>query len=422
MWITEAIAGVGEDGRPLVTRTSFRMLHTLYTLGPAPEPNLTVLWSERLPEPFRRYCAKVSIDTASIQYENDELMRERYGDDYGIACCVSAMRIGEQMQFFGARANLPKALLMAINGGRDEISGEQVGPKAAILDEEVLDYQTVRRRFEETMDWLCGLYVRTMNIIHRMHDRYAYEQLQMALHDSDVERFMAFGIAGLSVAADSLSAIRHAKVRPVRDQRGLAVDFQVEGEYPAYGNDDDRADAIARELVEGFIARLRAHRAYRDAKHTLSILTITSNVVYGDKTGPTPDGRKAGESFAPGANPMHNRDRRGALASLNSVAKIPYDACRDGVSCTFSVTPRTLGAEDAGRADTLDGILAGYFRQGGQHLNVNVLDRRRLEEAMEDPASHPNLTIRVSGYAVNFHSLNRKQQEEVISRTYHESL
>lgn len=422
MWITEAIGGMGEDGRTLVTRTSYRFLHTLYTLGHSPEPNVTVLWSARLPEPFKRYCAKVSIETASIQYENDDIMRPLYSDDYGIACCVSAMRIGKQMQFFGARCNLPKALLMALNGGRDEITGEQIGPEMSPVADGPLEYQDVINRFAYYRNWLCRLYVNTMNIIHYMHDRYAYEKTQMALHDTQVQRFMAFGIAGLSVVADSLSAIKYAKVTPVRDENGLVTDFEIEGDFPKFGNDDDRVDALARTQVEEFHNTLRQTPAYRSAEHTLSILTITSNVVYGKKTGSTPDGRKIGEPFAPGANPMHNRDTHGALASLNSVAKIPYHSCRDGVSCTFTITPQTLGAELAQQQANLVSILDGYFAQSGHHVNVNVLQREKLIDAMEHPEKYPHLTVRVSGYAVNFHRLNRQQQEEVISRTFHTSV
>ncbi len=421
-WITEVIGGMGTDGRTLVTRSSYRFLHTLYTLGSAPEPNLTVLWSQQLPDPFKRYCAQVSIDTDSIQYESDDLMRQHYGDDYGIACCVSAMRIGKQMQYFGARCNLPKVLLMAINGGRDEVTGDQVGPEMPPLTGETLDADEIQTRFAFYRDWLCKLYVNTMNVIHYMHDKYAYEKLEMALHDTRVERFMAFGIAGLSVVADSLSAIRHATVRPVRDDRGLAVDFQVDGEFPTFGNDDDRVDSIARQLVEEFTASLKRHPAYRGAEHTLSILTITSNVVYGNKTGSTPDGRKKGQPFAPGANPMHERDHKGAVASLNSVAKVPYDACRDGVSCTFTVTPDTLGKGDEDRQGNLVSLLDGYFQQNGHHINVNVLNRDKLIDAMNHPEKYPHLTIRVSGYAVHFNRLSRDQQQEVIDRTFHSTL
>ncbi|HHW67086.1 MAG TPA: formate C-acetyltransferase [Epulopiscium sp.] len=422
LWITESIGGMGEDGRTLVTKTSYRFLHTLYNLGPAPEPNLTVLWSKNLPKPFKRYCSRVSIETDSIQYENDDIMREIYGDDYAIACCVSAMRIGKQMQFFGARCNLPKVLLMSLNGGVDEITKEQIGPSRKPISRDILSYEEVMDRFSFYRKWLCELYVNTMNVIHYMHDKYAYEKLQMALHDTEVERFMAFGVAGLSVVADSLSAIKYAKVSPIRDENGLIIDFEIEGDFPKYGNDDERVDSIAKELVKDFYDDLKKIPAYRNAKHTLSILTITSNVVYGKKTGNTPDGRKKGEPFAPGANPMHNRDTKGALASLNSVAKIPYDCCRDGISCTFSVEPNTLGKTEEVRIDNLTAILDGYFAKGSHHLNVNVLNREKLLEAMEHPEKYPNLTIRVSGYAVNFHKLSKEQQEEVISRTFHGKL
>ena len=423
MWITEAIGGITEKGQSLVTKNSFRFLHTLTTLSPAPEPNLTVLWSEKLPANFKNYCAKMSIMTDSLQYENDDLMRLRYGDDYGIACCVSAMKLGKQMQFFGARCNLAKVLLMSLNGGRDEVSGEQIGPVSPIFPAgKGLDYEEVRRSFLSMMDWLCGLYVNTMNIIHYMHDKYAYEKLQMALHDTEVERLMAFGIAGLSVVADSLSAIKYAKVTPIKNEQGLIIDFSVEGEYPSYGNNDDRADQIAQNLTEEFMARLRRHPAYRNAVHTLSILTITSNVVYGKKTGSTPDGRKKGAPFAPGANPMHGRDEKGALASLLSVAKLDYDTCRDGISNTFTVTPDALGKTSEDRIHNLSGILDGYFAGKGHHLNVNVLNRSLLLDAKEHPEKYPNLTIRVSGYAVRFNSLSPRQQEEVIARTFHDKL
>jgi len=418
-WVTESLGGMGLDGRCMVTRSTYRFLQTLYNLGPAPEPNLTVLWSQQLPEPFKQFCAKVSIETDSIQYENDDLMRERYGDDYGIACCVSAMKIGKQMQFFGARCNLPKVLLMAINGGRDEVSGEQVGPKLPPLSG-LLDIAEVQRRFAFYRDWLCRLYVNTMNVIHYMHDKYAYEKLQMALHDTTVGRCMAFGVAGLSVVADSLSAIQFAKVQAVPDDRGLVTEFQTQGEYPMFGNDDDRVDSIASSLVSDFLASLRKHPTYRGAEHTLSVLTITSNVVYGKMTGSTPDGRKLGEPFAPGANPMHNRDTMGALASLNSVAKIPYDCCRDGISNTFSIMPATIGTTDQEQQQNLAAMLDGYFAQCAHHLNVNVVSREKLRDAIDHPELYPNLTIRVSGYAVNFHRLSRGQQEEVIARTIHE--
>lgn len=418
-WITEAIGGMGVDGRTLVTKNSFRFLHTLVNLGPAPEPNMTVLWSTKLPENFKKFCAEMSIKTDSIQYENDDVMRPIFGDDYAIACCVSAMKVGKQMQFFGARANLAKALLYSINGGVDEKLGMQIGPKMDIPEGEYLDYEDVMKRFDAMMEWLAGVYVNTMNIIHYMHDKYAYESLQLALHDTQVERLMAFGIAGLSVAADSLSAIKYAKVKPVRVD-GIAVDFEVEGEYPKYGNDDDRVDQIAVELAEKFIEKLKKHATYRNAIHTLSVLTITSNVVYGKKTGSTPDGRKKGEPFAPGANPMHGRDIQGALASLNSVAKIPYTSCMDGVSNTFSILPDALGKNSEERIDNLVAIMDGYFAQNAHHLNVNVLNRETLMDAMEHPEKYPTLTIRVSGYAVNFTRLTKEQQLDVIKRTFHE--
>ena len=421
MWITESVGGMGEDGRTLVTKTSYRMLNTLYTLGPSPEPNLTVLWSQKLPEPFKRFCARVSCDTDSIQYESDDLMRPIYGDDYAIACCVSAMRIGKQMQFFGARCNLPKLLLLALNGGYDTVSGLHVGPQIPVINGEVLDYNAVCERFFSYMQWVSGLYVNTMNVIHYMHDKYAYEKSQMALHDTDVHRFMAFGIAGLSVTADSLSAIKYASVHPVRDENGFITDFETKGEFPKFGNDDDRVDSIACELAHRMITELRKTPAYRGAEHTLSVLTITSNVMYGKHTGATPDGRKAGEPFAPGANPMHNREVNGALASLNSVAKLSYDDCRDGISNTFSITPDTLGKTLQERVDNLVSVLDGYFAKHAHHINVNVLSRSTLIEAYNDPTAYPNLTIRVSGYAVNFHKLSREQQREVISRTFHEA-
>ena len=420
MWITEAVGGVGEDGRPLVTKNSYRFLHTLYNLGSAPEPNLTVLWSNKLPEPFKRYCARVSIDTDSIQYENDDLMRPRFGDDYAIACCVSAMKVGKQMQFFGARCNLPKILLMALNGGREEKYDMQIGPEMPVLEDEILDFDKVRQRLDFYMDWLAGEYVNTMNVIHYMHDKYAYERTQLALHDTNVERLMAFGAAGLSVIADSLSAIKFAKVRPIRDERGLISDFEVEGDFPKFGNNDGRVDSIAEELLDKFIAALRKTPTYRGAIHTLSVLTITSNVVYGKKTGATPDGRRAGEPFAPGANPMHNRECCGALASLSSVAKLSYDSCRDGISNTFSIVPEALGKTHEDRVNNLVDILGGYFDRNAHHINVNVLNRQKLIDAMENPELYPNLTIRVSGYAVNFHKLSPEQQKEVISRTFHE--
>lgn len=422
-WVTESIGGMGEDGRSLVTKTSYRFIHTLANLLPAPEPNLTILWSDRLPEPFKKYCAKMSIETNSIQYENDDLMRERFGDDYGIACCVSAMKIGKQMQFFGARCNLAKVLLMSLNGGRDEISGDQVGPVCEPFPAgKKLEYEMVLDSFLNMMDWLCSLYVNTMNVIHYMHDKYAYEKLQMALHDTKVERLMGFGISGLSVVADSLSAIKYANVTPIKDERGIITDFKVEGEYPAYGNNDDRVDSIASMLTEEFIKKLRKYPAYRNAIHTLSILTITSNVVYGSKTGSTPDGRKKGAPFAPGANPMHGRDKNGALASLLSVSKLKYDNCMDGISYTFSITPNTLGKTFEERVNNLTALLDGYFNSKGHHINVNVLNRSMLIDAKEHPEKYPNLTIRVSGYAVRFNSLSPKQQDEVIARTFHERI
>ncbi len=420
MWITEAVGGMGEDGRTLVTKSSFRILNTLYTLGSSPEPNLTVLWSNRLPDGFKKFCAKVSVDTDSIQYENDDVMRPIYGDDYAIACCVSAMKVGKQMQFFGARCNLAKLLLIAINGGYDTTSGMNIGPQMPVLDGGKLDYETVVERFEIYLAWLSRLYVNTMNVIHYMHDKYAYEKTQMALHDTEVERFMAFGIAGLSVVADSLSAIKFAEVTPVKDDAGYITEFETNGEFPKYGNDDDRVDLIAKELAHKVITELRKTPTYKNAIHTLSVLTITSNVMYGKHTGATPDGRKQSEAFAPGANPMHNREENGALASLNSVAKISYDDCRDGISNTFSITPEALGREDAERIDNLVSILDGYFAKNAHHINVNVLNRETLMKAFEDPESYPNLTIRVSGYAVNFNKLSREQQREVISRTFHE--
>ncbi len=422
MWITEALAGMGEDGRTLVTKSSFRILHTLYTLGPSAEPNLTVLWSEKLPEAFKRYAARVSCDTDAIQYENDDLMRPIYGDDYAIACCVSAMRVGKDMQFFGARANLAKLLLMSLNGGKDERYGIQVAPAGEGFTGEYLDYDQVTKLMDIYRPWLAKTYVTAMNMIHYMHDKYAYEKTQMALHDTNVHRYMAFGIAGLSVLADSLSAIRYAKVKAIRDESGIIKDFEIEGEYPAYGNDDDRVDLIAKEQVELFYKELKKIPTYRDAEHTLSILTITSNVMYGKKTGSTPDGRKAGEPFAPGANPMHNRDKNGALASLNSVAKLTYDVCKDGISNTFSIVPQALGNDEESRYANLVNIIDGYFAQMAQHINVNVLNREMLMDACEHPEKYPNLTIRVSGYAVNFHKLTKAQQQEVISRTFHQSM
>jgi formate C-acetyltransferase len=419
-WVTESIGGMGLDGRTLVTKSSFRVLQTLYNLGPAPEPNLTVLWSTFLPEPFKHFCSKVSIDTSSIQYESDDIMRDVWGDDYGIACCVSAMRIGKQMQFFGARANLAKALLYAINGGKDEKSGEQVGPMFAPITGEYLDYDEVMAKFDQTMDWLSELYINTLNVIHFMHDKYNYEKLQMALHDINILRTEACGIAGLSVVVDSLSAIKYAKVKVIRNEAGLAIDYEIEGEYPAYGNNDDRVDQMAVDLVEHFMNKLRKVKTYRNAKQTLSVLTITSNVVYGKKTGSTPDGRKAGEPFAPGANPMHGRDKKGAAASMASVAKLPYRHAEDGISYTFSIVPKALGKSEEDRVKNLSGLLDGYFHDKGHHINVNVFDRETLLDAMEHPEKYPQLTIRVSGYAVNFIRLNREQQLDVIHRTFHE--
>jgi len=419
-WVTEAIGGTSNDGRTLVTRNSFRFLHTLSNLGTAPEPNLTVLWSENLPENFKEFCAKVSSETSSIQYENDDLMRPQYGDDYAIACCVSAMRIGKQMQFFGARVNLAKTLLYAINGGKDEKSGDQIAPQFPAITTEYLDYDEVRARFQEMMAWLAKTYINTLNVIHYMHDKYCYERLEMALHDRDVYRTMACGIAGLSVVADSLSAIKHAKVKVLRNEQGLAVDYSIEGEYPKYGNNDDRADSLAIELVQSFMNEIRQHKTYRGAVATQSVLTITSNVVYGKKTGSTPDGRKAGEPFAPGANPMHGRDSCGAIASLSSVAKLPYSDCQDGISNTFSILPQALGRMESDRTNNLVSLLDGYFHDGGHHVNVNALDRQTLLDAMEHPENYPQLTIRVSGYAVNFIKLTREQQLDVIKRTFHE--
>ena len=419
MWITESVGGVNNNGVPLVTKGSYRMLNTLYNLGSSPEPNLTILWSERLPEPFKKFCAKLSIDTDSIQYENDDLMRMEYGDDYAIACCVSAMKVGKQMQFFGARFNLPKLLLLAINGGYDNVTGMKLGPQMEPLQGDKLDYYEVRGRLEVYREWLCKLYVNTMNVIHYMHDKYAYEKTQMALHDTDVDRMMAFGIAGLSVMADSLSAIKYADVKPICDENGYIVDFDTKGDFPKFGNDDNRVDKIAQNIIQEVSQELRKNPTYRGARHTLSALTITSNVVYGKKTGSTPDGRKKGEPFAPGANPMHNRETNGAIASLNSVSKLQYDYCRDGISNTFSIIPEALGKTDDQRVANLVCVLGGYFSNYAHHLNVNVLNKETLIAAYENPDAYPNLTIRVSGYAVNFHKLSKEQQREVISRTFH---
>ena len=422
MWITEAVGGMGEDGRTLVTKNSYRMLNTLYTLGSSPEPNLTVLWSNSLPESFKKFCAKISADTDSIQYENDDIMRPIYGDDYAIACCVSAMKVGKQMQFFGARCNLAKLLLIAINGGYDTTSKMHIGPQMPVLDMEKLDFDAVMERYQIYIAWLMHLYVNTMNVIHYMHDKYAYEKTQMALHDTAVERFMAFGIAGLSVVADSLSAIKFANVRPIKNEDGFISDFETVGHFPKYGNDDDRVDLIAKDMTHRVITELRKTPTYRNAIHTLSVLTITSNVMYGKHTGATPDGRAAAAPFAPGANPMHNREENGALASLNSVAKLSYDDCRDGISNTFSITPEALGRSEEERISNLVTILDGYFAKKAHHINVNVMNRETLLKAYEDPEAYPNLTIRVSGYAVNFHKLSKEQQREVISRTFHEAV
>ncbi len=422
VWVTEAIGGMGIDGRTLVTKNSFRMLHTLVNLGPAPEPNMTVLWSTRLPEGFKRFCAKLSVETSSIQYENDDLMREFWGDDYAIACCVSAMRVGKQMQFFGARCNLAKTLLYAINGGRDELTGKQVASKFEPIRSEYLDYDEVMEKFDNMMDWVARVYINALNIIHFMHDNYSYEKLEMALHDQNILRTMACGIAGLSVVADSLSAIKYAKVKVIRDETGLAVDYQVEGDFPKYGNDDDRVDDIAIDVVKRFIYKLRKQKTYRNSKPTLSILTITSNVVYGKKTGNTPDGRRSGAPFGPGANPLHGRDTHGALAVLNTIAKLPYTYSEDGISYTFSITPKTLGKDEESRITNLTSLLDGYFAKRSHHINVNVFDRALLVDAMEHPEKYPQLTIRVSGYAVNFVKLTREQQLDVINRTIHESM
>ena len=422
-WVTESIGGITNEGVPLVTKNSFRYLHTLKNLGSSPEPNLTILWSEKLPMNFKKYCAKVSIETDSIQYENDDEMRPLYGDDYGIACCVSAMRIGKDMQFFGARCNLAKSLLYALNGGVDEVKGGLIVDGIDKMDDEVLQYDKVIASYDKVLDKVAKTYVDAMNIIHFMHDKYAYEAGQMALHDTNVNRLMAFGVAGFSVAVDSLSAIKYAKVKPIRNEEGITTSFEIEGEFPKYGNDDDRVDQIGVKLVNKFIEKLRSHKLYKNAKHTLSILTITSNVVYGKKTGATPDGRRAGVAFAPGANPMHGRDENGALASLNSVAKIPYTGvCEDGVSNTFSITPTALGHSEEERIKNLVTLMDGYFKQGSQHLNVNVLNRETLIDAMEHPENYPTLTIRISGYAVHFNRLSREQQLEIISRTFHEKI
>lgn len=422
VWVTMALAGVTCEGKHMVSKTSYRVLQTLYNLGSSAEPNITVLWSDRLPQTFKDFCAQVSIDTDSIQYENDDVMRRMYGDDYAIACCVSAMKMGKQMQFFGARCNLAKVLLMALNGGKDEIEGAQIAPKGEIFEEKPLTFEEVYEAYKKYLSWMARLYVNTMNIIHYMHDKYAYERLMMSLHDTDVERLMAFGVSGFSVAIDSLSAIKYAKVTPVKDDRGLITDFKIEGKFPKYGNDDDRADLIGKDLIEYFYKELCKTPCYRGARHTLSILTITSNVMYGRKTGSTPDGRKAGEPFAPGANPMHGRDCEGALASLNSVAKLNYACCQDGISNTFSITPDALGSDKEQQIEHLTTMLDGYFEQDAHHLNVNVLNREKLIAAMNDPTLYPSLTIRVSGYAVNFNKLTRDKQEEVIARTFHQSM
>ncbi|MFQ9298822.1 MAG: formate C-acetyltransferase [Clostridia bacterium] len=422
VWVTESIGGMGIDGRTLVTKNSFRLLHTLVNLGPAPEPNMTVLWSTRLPEGFKRFATDISIKTSSIQYENDDLMRITLGDDYGIACCVSPMRIGKQMQFFGARANLAKTLLYAINGGVDEVTKKQVAPKFAPITSEYLDYDEVMEKYDQMMDYVAKIYIKALNAIHYMHDKYSYEAIEMALHDKDVFQTMACGIAGLSVAADSLSAIKYAKVKVIRDEDGIATDYEVEGEYPQFGNDDDRVDQIAVDLVKRFMEKLRKHPTYKNAKHTLSILTITSNVVYGKATGNTPDGRRAGAPFGPGANPLHGRDKNGALAVMNSIAKLPFDSAEDGISFTFSITPGTLGKTEDEKVTNLVNMLDGYFAETGHHINVNVFDRSLLLDAMDHPEKYPQLTIRVSGYAVKFTSLTREQQMDVINRTIHEKI
>lgn len=422
VWVTESIGGMGIDGRTLVTKNSFRVLHTLENLGPAPEPNLTVLWSTKLPEGFKKFTTDLSIKTSSIQYENDDLMRVTLGDDYGIACCVSPMKIGKQMQFFGARANLAKTLLYAINGGRDEKSGKQITPKFEPITSEYLDYNEVMEKFNQMMDYVAKIYIKALNAIHYMHDKYSYEAIEMALHDREIYRTMACGIAGLSVVADSLSAIKYAKVKVIRDETGLAIDYEVEGDFPKFGNDDDKVDQIAIDVVKNFMNKLRKHQTYRNSTHTLSILTITSNVVYGKATGNTPDGRKAGSPFGPGANPLHGRDTNGALAVMNSIAKLPFDSAQDGISYTFSITPGTLGKTEQDRVNNLVNMLDGYFAQTGHHINVNVFDRSLLEDAMEHPEKYPQLTIRVSGYAVNFTKLTREQQLDVINRTIHERI
>ena len=422
VWVTESIGGMGIDGRTLVTKNSFRILHTLETLGSAPEPNLTVLWSTRLPEGFKKYATSLSIRTSSIQYENDDLMRRYWGDDYGIACCVSAMEIGKQMQFFGARCNLAKTLLYAINGGKDEISGKQVAPKFEPITSEYLNYDDVMEKFENMMDYVTRIYIKALNTIHYMHDKYCYEKLEMALHDTHILRTMACGIAGLSVVADSLSAIKYAKVKTIRNENGLVVDYAIEGDFPKFGNDDDRVDEIATELVRTFIKKLSKHQTYRDAKTTLSILTITSNVVYGKNTGNTPDGRRAGAPFGPGANPLHGRDTHGALAALNSVSKLQYEYAEDGISYTFAITPKALGKSEDERVSNLVTMLDGYFARDAHHLNVNVFERSLLLDAMDHPEKYPQLTIRVSGYAVNFTKLTREQQLDVINRTIQESI
>lgn len=422
VWVTESIGGMSIDGRSLVTKTSFRFLQSLYNLGPAPEPNITILWSEHLPKNFKDFCAKVSIETSSIQYESDDLMRIEYGDDYGIACCVSAMRIGKQMQYFGARVNLAKTLLYAINGGKDEISGVQIGPCLPAITDAILDYNIVMQRFDDMMDWLARLYINTLNVIHYMHDKYAYEYIQMALHDRDVQRTMACGIAGLSVVADSLAAIKYAKVKPIRNENGLAIDYTIDGEYPQFGNNDDRVDNIASDIMKRFMDKLRQHKTYRNASATQSILTITSNVVYGKKTGSTPDGRKYGEPFAPGANPLHGRDKKGVIASLASVAKLPYQCALDGISNTVSIIAATLGKNNLDQQNNLVQMLDGYFGQNAHHLNVNILSKDTLIDAMKNPDNYLNLTVRVSGYAVKFTKLTKEQQQEVISRTFHDKL